>query len=76
MGSPYQQQASFYDDAYDPQAAMMTEGYAAHSTPRNRGNSVMNGEASVALSTIVPGWAHPTPEQLDTAMEKASALGF
>jgi len=67
MGSPYQQQASYFSSPYDPHSPMMTDGYAVPPTPRNRGNSVMNGDSPVPLSTIVPGWAYPTPEQLDTA---------
>lgn len=68
MGSPYHQQAShFNNSAYSPNSPLMTGGYSVPPTPRNRGNSVMNGDSPVPLSTIVPGWAHPTPEQLDTA---------
>ncbi len=67
MGSSYQQQASYFNGAYDPRSPMMTDGYSVPPTPRNRGNSVMNEDSPVPLSTIVPGWAYPTPEQLDTA---------
>jgi hypothetical protein len=66
IGGNYHQQA-YYCGAYDPHSPMMVDGYVGPPPQRNRRNSIMTGEASIPLGTVVPGWAYPSNEQLDTA---------
>jgi len=56
-----------YGAGYDPYHPQMVPHAYQPPPPRNRGNSVMNGDGSVPMSAVVPGTAFVSKQQLDVA---------